>query len=212
MTTNLTNVPITQGSLKNLSNVPTTKGKTTLILGDSIDKALIASLLAKGDNTCINLSGGGYRVNEINRVVDDLPQTHNDLIKVDQIILSIGVNDIRYCHGRVQHLKISFTNLIDKLKLLYSGVKIFIRCILPTKIQNQFTVINIIKMNRLLLHLCRTKRCYFIDLFKSFLNADGIYRDESLYRDNVHLKQRGTSIIAKKYISIINDNKFNPFV
>ena len=186
--------------------------KTTVILGDSIDAELIPSRLHKGNNiNVINLSKGGFKISDISDTIDNIPMIKGIKV-VDQAILSIGINDIRYCRGKVQHLKEAYINLIHKLKLMFPNIKIYVRCVLPVKIVNEFTVINIIKFNKLLLHICKTEHCYFINIFRDFLNPDGRFCNMALYRNDVHLKQRGTGIIARKYIFIINKNTFNPHI
>ena len=194
----------------NMSTQPSS-GFTTIILGDSIDRDLVPARLQKGENLCINLSQGGSKIKDIDKIINDLPNTHGH-ITADQVIISIGVNDIRYCRGKVQHLKDSYIDLIHKLKYLYPNVKVFVRSILPVKILNEFTAQNVLKFNKLLLHICRTERCYYVDVFNTFLDSSGRDRNSLLYKDNVHLKQNGISILARKYIFIINKNTFNPII
>ena len=187
------------------------EGTTTLILGDSIDRDLVPTRLQKGRNSCINLSKGGYKIKNISDTIDEFANTHGDIV-INQVILSIGINDIMYCQGRVQHLKDAYISLVHKLKLLFPDVKIFIRSVLPIKIVNQNTVQNLLKFNKLLFHICKTERCFFVDLFSTFLDNRGQFRNMALYKDNIHLKQRGISILARKYIFIINKNTFNPII
>ena len=185
--------------------------RTTVILGDSIDAELIPSRLHKGNNiNVINLSKGGNKISDILDTIDDIPL--QGVKVVDRAIISVGINDIRNCRGKVQHFKEAYINLIHKLKLMFPNISIYVRCILPVKIVNEFTVTNIIKFNKLLLHICKTEHCYFINIFRDFLNPDGRFRNMTLYRNDVHLKQRGTGIIARKYIFIINKNTFNPYI
>ena len=186
------------------------RSKTTVILGDSIDAELVPTRLQKGNTTVLNLSKGGNKIKDISSTIDSIPS--QGIHFIDQAIISVGINDIQSCRGRVQHFKDAYVNLIHKLKLMFPSIKIYVRCVLPVKIVNQFTVINITKFNKLLLHICKVEHCHFINIFRDFLNPDGQFRNLSLYRNDIHLRQRGTGIIARKYIFIVNKNTFNPYI
>ena len=79
-------------------------------MGDSIDAELIPSRLHKGNNiNVINLSKDGFTISDISDTIDNIPMIKGIKV-VDKAILSIGINDIRYCRGKVQHLKEAYIN------------------------------------------------------------------------------------------------------
>ena len=82
--------------------------------------------------------------------------------------------------------------------------------VLPVHIDNDYTVKNINDYNKLLFLLCAQNKCYYIDAFTYFLDHNGQYRNQNLYKDRVHLNHYGISLLARNYIYLMNNKRFNP--
>ena len=100
-------------------------------------------------------------------------------------------------------------NLVCKLKTYYPGATIYIQSLLPQRIQNAFTVSNVLGFNKLLIKLSALNKCFYLDIFKDFLGGNN-HPHPDLYRwDGVHLSNKGLSVLARAYISKIR-GRFNP--
>ena len=190
------------------------KKPMTLILGTSITKGLDGERMIKGNNVCHNISGSGYKILDLDRELDNF---YNDTdsyadCQVKKVIISVGTNDVRHCKGVINHLKTPFYNLIEKVKLYFPGVNIFVQSVLPVRIENQYTVINIRRFNSMLFNTCRSNNCFYIDVFRNFLTPNGHF-NEALFVDGCHLKTRSLGILARSFIRVINSpNIFNPLI
>ena len=195
-------------------NIDTTKykPKTAIILGTSQQVDLKAEKLAKRGKTCINLSKGGNKISHINNDIDTFYIERSENYDVTTIILAVGINDIRYCRKGINHLKSPLINLINKLKDYFPKCKIYIDSVIPIKINNQFTVSNIYKYNEMLYNICVMTQCYYIDTFSMFLYPGTYIRNVHLYKGpiSVHLNRRGLAVLAREYIHLINNERFNP--
>ena len=111
----------------------------------------------------------------------------------------------------VEHLYVPMENIILKLKSYFPGATIYVQSLLPQKIENTFTVINVIGFNKLLVRICAQNKCYYLDIFDQFLGHDS-YPNPELYRwDGVHLSKKGLSDLARAFIDKIRV-RFNPIV
>ena len=188
------------------------KKSTTIILGTSQQVELVENRLAKGTNTCINLSKSGNKIKHIDETVDEFYiQKSNDHI-VKNIILAVGINDIRFCKRGINHLKSPLLNLINKLKDYFPLAKIYIESVLPIYIKDQYTVPNILKYNDMLYNICIMTHCLYLDTYSSFFIPGTYLRNVNLYKGplSVHLNRRGLAVLAREYIFLINNRKFNP--
>ena len=82
--------------------------------------------------------------------------------------------------------------------------------LIPIKRRNMFTAKNVLDFNRLIYEMCVLHKCYYMDIFKPFLNYYGSDINSLLYTDEVHLNQYGTVMLARAYKAIINNFRFNP--
>ena len=188
------------------------KKPMTLILGTSITKGLIPNKMTRRNNTCHNISGSGYKLSDLDRELDNFyREDRMQDCRVVKAIISVGTNDIRYCKGVINHLKTPLTNLIEKLRVYYPDIKIFIQSVLPVRIVNEFTVLNVRRYNSMLFNTCRERKCYYVDVFKNFLTAGGHF-NEYLFSDGCHLKPGCLGMLARSFIPIINKDIFNPLI
>ena len=188
---------------------PTTK--TSLIVGTSITRPLIPERLSKKGNYCINISQGGAKIKEVKQNVLQYKQSENAK-SIDNIILSVGTNDIRNL-SNVNVLEEPLKDLIISTKEAYPQSKIYFQNLLPIRLKNYYckanleTVNKVYEFNRLLFRLCKLFEVYYIDVFKLFLNnRNPGERDirQELYKDDVHLSYKGIAVLARKLIYIIN--------
>ena len=201
-----------EDSLASTQSVRIAKKRTTLILGTSQQVELVEKKLAKKSNVCFNLSKGGNKIAQISKTVDTFYTDHSHDCNVVNIILAVGINDIRYCRRGINHLKTPLVQLIEKLKNFFPSARIFIESVLPVYIRDQYTVPNIMRYNEMLYNICISLKCLYLNTFSSFLIPGTNIRDASLYKGpySVHLNRRGLAVLAKRYIDLINNTRFNP--
>lgn len=64
----------------------------------------------------------------------------------------------------------------------------------------------------MLFNTCRSNKCIYIDVFRSFLTPKGHF-NEALFVDGCHLKTRSLGILAHSFIRVINSpSMFNPLI
>lgn len=195
----------------------------TLIAGDSFTVGLDGTKLGKGrrgKKTVINLSKSGAT---IDGVINQLDQYFSsDMytnVRVNNIFICVGTNDIRNCRENgVRHLKSPLVRLAQHIKLLFPDAVVWFQCIIPLPLQHEYSVQNVEQFNALLYEVCIHNKTYFLDVFEDFLCydyiSDSFYRDEYYYVDtkNIHLNKRGLITLAKSYKRKIHSNRirFNP--
>ena len=74
------------------------------------------------------------------------------------------------------------------------------------------TAHNFHTFNNLLLEICTKMGCLFIDCFRDFLNADGSDHNLFLFRDTLHLNNRGIGVLCRIFKFVINRELFNPII
>ena len=193
---------------------PTTTSKTTLVLGTSIPYFLDFDKLAgsSGKVKVVNLCKRGAKINHLHDLLDEHYKKEEPSEIVDKVILSVGTNDLRNNKkSTVGHLYTPMENLVSKIKTYYPDSVIYIQSLLPLRIQNAFTVSNVLGFNKLLVKLAAINKCYYLDIFSQFL-GENMHINPTLYRmDGVHLSNKGLSVLARSYISKIR-GRFNPVV
>ena len=193
---------------------------TSVIFGTSISKYLNERKLQGRKNiTVINYSQSGARIADVSNQMDDFfssDKIENDKLKIKNVFISVGTNDVALLQQKTpNHLYIPLLNLIKKAKMLFSGAKIFFQSLLPMTVTSKFTVSNVLSFNRLVLKACASEKCFYLDVFKNFLDSYG-YNNAHLFRWNsrknlidVHLNARGLGVLATSYIDHIR-GRFNP--
>ena len=195
--------------------------RVSIIAGDSHIVGLDVDRLGrKGRKTVINLAKGGATISQVEEQIESYFISCSDANQtpiVDKIIVCVGTNDIRHCkENGVGHLKRPLSILMEKIKLMFPDCIVFFQSLIPLIIQNQFTIPNVNKFNRLLFDLCSHMRVFFVNVFSYFIQFDcekrGLFRNENLFVNskNIHLNKFGLSILARSYIKIIHSNRFNP--
>ena len=187
---------------------------TTLVLGTSIPYYLDYNKLSgsNGRTKVVNLCQRGAKISTLQNVLDEHYRSEDNHANVNKIIISVGTNDIRNNKKHsVGHLYTPMENLVKKIKTYYPKAIIYIQSLLPQRVQNAFTVSNVLGFNKLLFKIAAMNTCYYLDIFAEFLGRN-CHPDPDLYRwDGVHLSNKGLSVLARAFISKIR-GRFNPVV
>ena len=193
---------------------PATTCKTTLVLGTSIPYYLDFEKLSgsSGKVKVVNLCRRGAKINTLHDALDEHYRNEEPSEIVDKVIISVSTNDLRNNKkNTVGHLYTPMENLVSKIKTFYPNAAIYIQSLLPLRVQNAFTVSNVLGFNKLLIRLCALNKCLYLDIFSQFL-GENKHINPTLYRyDGVHLSNKGLSVLARAYISKIR-GRFNPVV
>ncbi len=202
-------------TVQSTSSGNTACSKTTLVLGTSIPYHLDYCKLAgtSGNFSVINLCKRGAKISAVQDMLDEhyLRANSRENASVEKVIISVGTNDLRnHKAPTVGHLYTPMENLITRIKTYYPSATIYVQSLLPQRVQNAYTVCNVLGFNKLLVKLCAMNKCYYIDIFDQFL-GDNKHPHHALYRwDGVHLSNKGLSVLARAFISKIR-GRFNPF-
>ena len=105
----------------------------SLLVGDSYLARLDSKRLRKSKKTVVNIAKGGNKIPDVLESLHDFHEsTERENYIIDQIFISVGTKDIRYCKNRgVSHLKGKLLGLVRAAKNLFPRAKIFIQTLLP---------------------------------------------------------------------------------
>ena len=199
------------------SSTPVSRIPASLLVGDSFLARMDKERLEKNKKTILNLAKGG---NKIQNVIQSLQSfknaSENERYLINQIVISVGTNDIRYCKNGVSHLKGELFSLVRTIKNYFPTAKIYLQSLLPLPVtynNENYVIKNVLDLNRLIYHVCSHERVFMIDVFKSFLYRG--YRHPMLFPSNVndiHPNRRGLGVLARKYIDILHSRNFDPLI
>ena len=184
--------------------------RTTVLFGTSITAHVDGDRLAYGKRKCINVSESGAKIEDISKMMDSFYYSNPSADDVDKIIFSFGTNDIRSQKYGVNKFKKPIKELIYKAKDFFPQASIFFQSVLPMKVISTYTAKNVIDFNRLLIEICRTERCSYIDCCYDFVYGNDY--NKLLFRDNLHLNKRGLGLLCRWLKHTINHGTFNPYV
>ena len=186
---------------------------TTVIFGTSITTKLDPKRLARGKRTCINKSVSGATISSITKNLEEFfeaPETKPD--DIEKVIYSLGTNDIRFRKG-VYYLNNSIKNLIYKTRVYFKHAQIYFQSVLPIKISKYFHASNFLQFNKMLMGICVSEKCSYIDVFREYLDPSGYDCNMYMYNnDGLHLNHRGIVRLAYHMRYVINMHTFNPRV
>ena len=166
--------------------------RKTILLGSSITKSLDCKRFNKPGRSFINISQSGARLLPVKGKGPNQPWVYREMLKnyaetnccnqVDAVIFSLGPNDIKYYkqfNGRPGDLGV-FRRPIEDLiadcrRFFGNGTEILFHSVLPMRCLYNFTPVNFLGFNRLLLEICCTKGCYFIDWFDRFPPGEKLF-------------------------------------
>ena len=163
----------------------------------------------------INVAKGGAKISDVEVAVEKYVMDNPDA-KVEKVLISIGTNDIRHCSKGVSHLKGPLKKLFKKLKTLVPVARVYVQSLLPLPFteKDRFRVSqNVTAFNNILYNCCCYEHIYYMDIFDHFLNEWGSARSRTLFpssTSDVHPNSRGMGKLAKFYIHVIHNRRFNP--
>ena len=207
-------------SQEKVGNNNTKLKDTSVIFGTSISKYLEERKLQGRYNIgVVNCSQSGARIADVSSQMDAFftsEKIENEGLKIKNVFISVGTNDVAILqHKSPNHLYLPLLNLLKKAKMLFCGANIYFQSLLPMTVTSRFTVNNVLSFNKLLLKVCASEKCFYLDVFKNFLDSYG-YNNIQLFRWNrrtnlidVHLNSRGLGVLARSYIDHIR-GRFNP--
>ena len=188
---------------------------TSLLVGDSLLARLDPERLGKGKKTILDLTKGG---NKICNVIDSLKafiaDSGSEKYLVNQVFVSVGTNDVRFCKNGISHLKGELFGLVRTIKNFFPGVKVYLQSLLPLPVtfsNKNFVIKNVLELKRIIYHVCYHERIFMLDIFKTFLFRG--YRHPSLFppsTSDIHPNRRGLGVMAREYINIIHSRHFDP--
>ena len=127
---------------------------------------LDATQLGKSKNVVLNMARGGNTISDVELSIDDFCNINNNNNRQylkDQVCVSVGTNDIRYCRNGVTHLKGELFGLIRKIKQNFPRAKLFLQSLLPLPItysNRSYVVRNVCDYNRIIYHVCSHERVH----------------------------------------------------
>ena len=210
--------PVVASSEDPLPSAPSkTCRKVILIAGDSFAERLDSIRLSKRryKGRVFNIAKGGAKIADVETAVEKYVLDNPD-DKVEKVIMSIGTNDIRYCSKGVSHLKGPLKKLFKKVKTLAPDAKVFVQSLLPLPFsdRDRYKISqNVNAFNNILYNCCSYEHIYYMDVFDHFLNEWGSARSRELFPtslSDVHPNSRGMGKLAKFYIYVIHNRRFNP--
>ena len=143
-------------------------------------------------------------------LTDYMDNPVDENVKVKNIILSVGTNDIRRKEHGVNNLYTPFKALLDKCRLLFPEAKLFVQSAIPMGFEFKWTPRNVLEYNRLQRRCSReVPNCYYLDVFNEFLDRNSQYPLRDLFRDCLHPSAKGTSILARAFIKIARGRDFD---
>ena len=186
--------------------------KVILIAGDSYAARLDENILGKSKKKVVNIARGGQKIKHVEEsLVRYFNENHN--VIVEKLIISVGTNDIRYCYNGIEHLKGPIKKLFKKVKELCPRTKVYIQSLIPLPVIHRNIVHNVVCFNNLLINCCAFEHFYYLDVISNFLDERGMFRSKALFNSSVkdiHPNNREMGVLAKYYIYVIHNKRFNP--
>ena len=103
--------------------------------------------------------------------------------------------------------------------ILWVNAEVFVQSVIPIPAKNVDIASDVLCFNRMLVDICRTMKCRYMDILDRFLTRSREKRvNENLFRydrrrDRVdlHLNYVGLGVLGRAFIRVIRD-EFDPFV
>ena len=197
--------------------------KTAVIFGSSIPYYLNEKRLGgkRESVRVINASSRGAKISNVFTQMNTISNGSHGYFNrtgisigeydIQKVIISVGTNDISNLNRRgVNHLYLSVEGLIKKAQALYPNADIYFQSVLPMPYGTDSALRdNVLNFNDVLYRVCKLNRCYFLDIFDSFLHSNGVmnyglFRVDRYGKPDVHLSSSDLSLLARAYIDKIS--------
>lgn len=193
---------------------------TTILIGTSITTRINpAKIVGKSSSKFVNCSTRGDFIRNASEKVDKLyAGTLTDFqdkplekeLNIQNIIFSVGTNDIRKKSEGVSGLFYPLRDLLSKTRKLFPGVKIYVQSVIPMGFEYRWTPRNVLDFNELQRRCVREiSNCCYIDVLDDFLDRRRQYPLSSLYFDTLHPSPKGCAVLARAFIKITRDRNFD---
>ena len=191
---------IQQTSYQPLPKPTNSNNKTNLddkpkvyILGDSVTRAIDPSRMS-GERLYIKVkSHPGAKINYITRNIST-SKNKQDLAKYDMFIIHAGINNISNADNCISIIQ-DYEQLAHEIKQINGRTKIAISSILKKK-YDKLSLKTVQDTNTLIQKMCSQNNYIYIDNSLGFTSSDGT-ANKILYRDEINLTNRGTSVLVK---------------
>lgn len=192
-----------------------TDEKLCLIFGTSITTGIDGKKMSRRSRTVVNCSYSGAKISDIHKVAEDFfAENPQSVQNVDKIIISVGTNEVTYFNSDKycisSRYRTPLVNLVKAIKFMFPFAQIIFQSVLPVRRFYTYTAQSVHLFNKLLIDICYTYGCVFMDCFGRFLDQFQFDYDTNLYRDNLHLNDFGLSKLCQAYKYVIYCNVFNP--
>ena len=195
----------------------TPKKKVILLAGDSFFERLDVKKLSKGKQTVVKISRGGRKICDVEEAVRKYVDANPD-IEIKKLFICVGTNNISNNKEGISHLKSSLCNFIKSMKLLCPVAKIWFQSLLPMPTNGSIIFANnIMQFNYLVYNLCSRYKIFYLDVFSSFLDSQGLMNtrlfpppNAAKGRVDIHPNSKGMGVLARHYIFLIHSRWFNP--
>ena len=188
---------------------------TTILIGTSITTRINpAKIVGKSSSKFVNCSTRGDFIRNASEKVDKLyAGTLTDFqdkplekeLNIQNIIFSVGTNDIRKKSEGVSGLFYPLRDLLSKTRKLFPGVKIYVQSVIPMGFEYRWTPRNVLDFNELQRRCVREiSNCCYIDVLDDFLDRRRQYPLSSLYFDVLHPSPKGCAVLARAFIKVRN--------
>jgi len=208
--------------------------RKTIIVGDSMLNTLDPARLAKNGNECIKLlkaegERGGTKIPRVKKLIQDYRAKNPDAL-ISKVIIMVGANDTRHLKSKeeVLELKPAIDDLVQTTKDTFPSAEVFMVSLLPRKLDlssnteqqremNKIRVEKFHEFNNMLYKSCESSQIKYVNAAPLFFRRrPGSAKrtlNMKLYttkdEDEVHLSAIGNSVLARKFIYIINKHN-NP--
>lgn len=175
------------------------------IAGDSVTGALSRNKMSDSKMQVRIKSHHGGKLQDIENTIIKLAEEDEEFIcNLNAVVLHGGTNNLSDGESTESVIN-QYSHLAETIKCINSSCKIIISSILPWK-NNRLANQMITQTNQSIKQMCETNSYHFLDNSEKILE-DGT-PNESLYRDNIHLNNRGGKIfgetICHRVRSILN--------
>jgi lysophospholipase L1-like esterase len=214
-------VPISPETLKADIDYPHSRTPTTVLIGTSITSRINPHrVVGKSATKFHNCSTSGDKVLDASHKVDRLyagtltdqddKLVDGDSTDVQNIIFSVGTNDIRRKSNGVLSMFSPVKALLAKTRVLFPKANIYVQSLIPMGFEHSWTPRNVLEFNSILRRCVReVPNCAYIDVFNEFLDGNRRYPRKALFHDSLHPSHKGSSVLARAFIMITRGRNFD---